>query len=329
MHGGVEFDARIGSAELERSALATLAFFDLFDYPLTLTELHRYLHADTGEQASAIAAAAAAEVFVAIRNSTKIGQREGYYFLAGREEIVATRQRRYRLAERKYRKAVRLAKLFSRVPSIRLLAVCNSLALSNADEASDIDLFIVTSPGCVWVTRLLVVGLLKLFGLRPGERPGDVFCASFFVTEVALDMQRFALPQGDTYLAYWTASLVPLYDAGGIMEKFSVANGWLASRLPVTRLSMASGRRFMPSGRGLPLVLPLLRACEARSKLFQKACFPDVIAFMANKDTRVVVTDDTLKFHTNDRRAQFEAAFREKIKDFADEREPALAAVNR
>lgn len=326
MHAGGEFGARTGKTELERSVLATLAFFDLFDYPLTLTELHRYLHADTQGQATAVSVAAAAEVFVAVRNSAGIGQREGYYFLEGRDEIVATRQRRYRLAERKYRQAVRAAKLFSRITSIRMIAVCNSLAISNADEASDIDLFIVTSPGCIWVTRLLVVGLLKLFGLRPGERQGDVFCASFFVTEDAMNMSRFALSQGDTYLAYWTASLVPLYDAGGVQEKFLTANGWLASRLPGARSSVTNGRRFMSSGRGLPLVLPLLRFCEAQSKRLQKICFPDEIAFMANKDTRVVVTDDVLKFHTNDRRAQFESAFRKKIKEFADEREPALAA---
>jgi len=295
------------NADLRSSVLAALAFFDVFDYPLTFSEIKRLRYGRSG------ASAASAEIAAVLASAAE--ERDGYYFLPGRSVIVDTRHRRYRLAERKFLKARRLAKWARLLPSVRLVAVCNSLALSNADTESDIDIFIICRPGTLWVTRLLLAGTLQLLGLRP--RPGrhaDTFCLSFFLSEDDLDISRLALPSGDTYLLYWIASLVPLYDAGGVMSSFMAANSWVRVFLPGLFGQETGSIRRSPAAQGWnSWLLRPLSLLEPAARRFQERRFPPEISSLANIDSRVVVTDNVLKFHVADRRAYFEDIFHERL----------------
>ena len=294
-------------AQLRDSLLAALAFFDLFDYPLTLSEIRRYRYGPAGEDVSVAELAAAVD-------PAAVEEREGYFFLKGRAEIVGTRQRRYRLAERKFLKARRFAAWARLLPSVRLVAVCNSLALSNADTGSDIDLFIVCRPGTLWATRLILAGALQLLGLRP--RPGreaDTFCLSFFLSEEKLDASGLALPGGDVYLLYWIAALVPVYDAGGVLEAFVSANGWVRQRLPGFAARETGRRRRSPGVAANSWFLAPLRLFDAPAAKFQQRRFPAEIRSLANVDSRVVVSADILKLHVIDRRARFQELFEKKL----------------
>lgn len=294
---------------LQQSLLATLAYFDLFDYPLTLPELRRYRYRTDGVGGDI----GMNDVLIALAETTA-GERDGFYYLRGREAIVATRQRRYRMAEAKFAKARRAAAFLGRLPSVQMVAVCNSLAISNAAEQSDIDLFVVCRPGSLWTTRLLVVGLLHVFNLRPtDERSADTFCMSFFLSQDRLDISRLALAPEDTYLRYWIASLVPLYDAGGVMEAFVAANGWIGDRLP--EVGRATGRKADSLDRSFRSRPSALRPFEHWAKRRQMKRFPEELRTMANMDSRVVVSDDILKFHVNDRRAYYEGRFRAKLNE--------------
>jgi len=300
----------VDRAQLRASLLAALAYFDLFDHPLTLAELRRWRWGGPPQEPDL---AAVADALVA----TPTGETDGFFYLKGREAIVAVRQRRYRLAEKKFRRARRLAWLARLLPSVRLIAVCNSLALSNADTGSDIDLFIVCRPGTLWITRLLLAGALHVLGLRP--RPGDSadkFCLSFFLAENNLDISGLALPEGDVYLRYWIAALTPVYDAGGVLAEFLSANGWVSRDLPGLFAAETGERRAVAparSGSG-GLVAAWLRRWDAPARRFQEKRFPPEIAALANRDSRVVVADNILKFHVTDRRCRFEREFRARLR---------------
>ncbi len=294
--------------KLRNELLAALAYFDLFDYPLTAAELRRWRWC--GDEA----APGLSEVLAAL-NDPAVGESGGYYFLAGRGATVAVRQRRYRLAERKFRLARRFARWARLLPSVRLIAVCNSLALSNADSASDIDLFLVCRPGTLWATRLLIVGALKLFNLRPTrDRHADRFCLSFFLSESSPDISGLALPGGDVYLPYWIASLVPVFDAGGVMDKFLEANAWVRERLPGAPARSAGPRRALPSRSAAAPLLSALRAADAPARRIQLRRLPADAARLANLDSRVVVSDDLLKFHVTDRREYYQRLFAERLR---------------
>jgi len=302
------------SADRRRSLLAALAYFDLFDYPLTLVELGRFRYRFPGDGAGT---SAHADILDGL-DTPAVGTRDGYYFLAGREAIVEVRKRRYRLAEKKFARARRIVRALRYLPSVRYAAVCNSLALSNADKESDIDLFIVVRHGFLWITRLFVAGMLAALRLRPtGASHADKVCLSFFLSERTLDLSRLALEPDDTYLRYWIATLVPLYDADGLHARLLGANAWVAERLPGSGATDAGQQRaFAPPRFAFAAALPLFGALEPAARRFQMRMFPAEISGMANLDSRVLVSDDILKFHVNDRRAHFERLFREKLREF-------------
>ncbi|KPJ86095.1 hypothetical protein AMJ57_00375 [Parcubacteria bacterium SG8_24] len=291
--------------------LRTLAYFDLFDYPLTLSEIARYLTGDGDREAETVDADSIREALTAVG----VGQHDGYYHLSGREAIVSIRQRRYRLAKRKYDLARRWAGVFRHLPSVRLIAVCNSLALANADQDSDIDLFVVTRPGQLWITRLIMVGLLHLLRLRPtATESADRLCLSFFVTSDSLDLTPVHLGPDDAYLAYWLATLMPLYDAGGVMAELTARNTWTRRFLPSGgTVEPAAVRSLGRSKFWLRPLSPLLRLLEAPARSFQRRRFPPEILAAMNRGKGVVVNDRMLKFHVADRRADFSRRYRERL----------------
>lgn len=295
---------------LRDAVAATLAYFDLFDYPLTLQELRRYLYRYPHD---GDIAPTTTDLLRALEDPT-FGGMSGFYFLVGRNGIVAIRQKRFRMAERKYRRALAFARVARFLPSIRLITVCNSLAISNAGNQSDIDMFLVVRPGTVWATRLIVAGTLSLLGLRPTDtRHADMFCVSFYVSETNMDLASVALPDGDTYLRYWIASLIPIYDTGDMMRSLMEANRELLSDIPAVRGEQVPTARIVPlAPRWTSFLMPFIRLIEPLARRFQMRKFPEPIRSKANRDSRVRISDDMLKFHVNDRRAYFEDEFRKR-----------------
>ena len=113
--------------EIEQAVVVTMAYADLFDYPPTREELHRYLVGT---------AAAPAEVDAAIARliGRHLEQRDNYLCINGREEIFEIRTRRHRASPPRWTAARRYARALSRWPFVRMVAVCGSLAMDNVDE---------------------------------------------------------------------------------------------------------------------------------------------------------------------------------------------------
>ena len=104
--------------ELAQAIWRTLAYVDLFDYPLTAVEIHRYLES---------VPASLDEVMHAIRHSPLLaGQlvcRDGFYSLPGREAVFAMRQQRQQQAVGLWAAARRYGALIARLPFVRAIVV--------------------------------------------------------------------------------------------------------------------------------------------------------------------------------------------------------------
>lgn len=209
---------------LEQAIWRTVAYVDLFDYPLTAVEIHRYL---AGVQASVNDVAK-----TLIGSPGLVGllnQKEGYFYLTGRGEVVdVRRERRYR-AQQLWPAAVRYGRLIAQLPFVRMVAVTGSLAMNNVAEEADIDYFLVTENGRLWLARALVIGVVRL-----AARRGIVLCPNYFVAESAL-----TLPERNIYTAREIVQMVPLF-GHAIYEKLRWHNCWAS--------------QFLPNADGPPLV---------------------------------------------------------------------------
>jgi len=298
---------------LEKSILATIAYFDIFNYPLTEVEIWKWLWFENSKVSNLW------EIEQTLKNSeilkSLMSNSRGFYFLKNREELVEIRERRYILAEKKVKRAKRVAGLLKFIPGIKMIAVCNSLAWTNAREESDIDFFIVTAPNKIWTARFWAAGFLQIFGLRPSKNNArDKICLSFFVDEDSLNLEPLAVGQLDVYLVYWIVQLWPLYDRGGVYQKFWQANTWVKNFLPNVFSREMDAEKNVGNAAGLPQKHASQESfIEKFFRWLQMKLLPKNLKEMENRDSRVVITDKILKFHANDRREEYKKIWEEKM----------------
>jgi len=300
--------------ELEKAILRTIVYFDIFDYPLALVEVWKWLNKP--DRAYLLN-----EVQEALDNfQAKIEIRNGFYFLIGRSELVAKRLLRYNLAEAKFKRALRFIKWLRFIPFIKMIAVCNSLAYSNASKEGDIDLFIVADKNRLWLSRFLAVGFLKLLRVRPTlVSKQDTIDANFFLSAEDLNISSSQISDNDLYLNYWIDQLVPIFDPENIYQKFQTANSWVKQILPNafgydTAARRRIGNNFLSKIVRFKLEWILgYNFFEKLAKKFQLKILPQDLRAMINQNTKVIVNEQMLKFHREDRREEYLRKFNEKV----------------
>ncbi len=295
---------------LEQSILETIAYFDIFSYPLTVFEVWKWLYHSPELPDSYLRQAAIGDIRQALATSktlqAELSEHHGFYYLRGREEIVAVRQRRYLLAERKYERAKKMVRWLRCIPHIRMVGICNTLAYNNSRQGADIDLFIITAPGKTWPVRFWVTSFLKLLDMRP--RPGrtrDMLCPSFFIDTDHLNLESVAISQ-DIYLMYWISQVMPLYDEG-VYQQFVAANAWISRSIPHWQPIIPTSRRVIDRAGAAKKILRVCSDLVAvqRYQQYQLRIIPHRLRKMANQDTSVVMRPGILKFHDTDRRRWF------------------------
>ena len=308
---------------LEKSILKTIVFFDIFNYPLTVTEIYKWLFKPAkikGKYPSLF------QIRKTLKESKtileKLSQKEGFYYLKGRGSIIYLRKQNNNLAESKFSRIVSLVKIYRFIPFVRMIAVCNSLAISNANENSDIDLFIITKKNKIWLARFFTVILVKFFDLRPRENKSkDTFCLSFFIDEDYLNINNIMINNNDIYLPHWIQQLMPIYNPDYLYEKFMKANDWYKKYLPngYNNEFMAEVKETYLS-RFYNIIINALFSIPFISQYvhnilrkIQILIISHNLKSLVNLNTKVIVNNQMLKFHDNDRREIFFKQWKEKL----------------
>ena len=202
-----------GRAALERGIVQAVAYADVFDYPLTADEIHRYL---VGVPASR----GAVRAVLGDGKPDVIARSGRYYTLVGRESSIATRRRRAAVAADYWQRAVRYGRIIGGLPFVRMVAVTGALAMDNMADG-DIDYLVVTEPGRLWLCRALIVGMVRLAGLK-----GTELCPNYFLSERAL-----ALDEQNLFTAHEIAQMVPLTGVE-TYHRLRGLNRWTRTYLP-------------------------------------------------------------------------------------------------
>jgi hypothetical protein len=200
------------NGNLERAILEALAYSDIFEYPLRLKELHRYLpmQADIEQLSSALNALGG-----------KVGKQDGFYFLVRREENVDIRKQREARSRSLLPRAMQYGRVLGSLPFIRMVALTGSLAVMNVSKAADFDYMLVTVPGRVWTARAFAV----VFG-RITRLQGHTLCPNLIVSETVLEW-----PLHDLYSARELCQMV-LIKGDDVYSRMMKANPWVKLFLP-------------------------------------------------------------------------------------------------
>jgi hypothetical protein len=273
------------SSAQQTAILKTLCYSDIFNYPLTAAEIWRGIIECSNVTMK--------QCHNELTNSKLICQKDGFYFLKGREKIIDIRKRRQTIAPEKLAIAKRIARIISLIPSVRYVGLTGALAFKNADANDDIDFFIVTSQGLVWTTRFFVTLLLELLMVRrhPGERKvKNKICPNIF-----LSVDNLSVPDGqrNLYTAHEVVQLQPLADKNNIFQKFIKENKWVRKYLPNASKSIkyqVSGIRYENIIRILIILFQPLEIILMYIQLW----------YMKGRRTREVVEKEVIRFHPHD-----------------------------
>lgn len=213
---------------MKKAILRTLAYADVFDYPLTSEELYRFLIADEGLSFSSFKQAFSR----IIANEKRIDTNEKYFFLRNRKKIVPIRKKREKESQKKLAIAKRVARWLRLIPMIKMVVVTGALAMKNSQKEDDIDLLIVTTKDRLWLTRLLTILLIEIVAQR--RRPGDKEFADKICLNMFLDENHLAVPEKeqDLFSAHEVCQMKVLWEKGGIYKKFLKENQWAKRFLP-------------------------------------------------------------------------------------------------
>jgi hypothetical protein len=310
---------------LEKAIIATLCYFDTFDYPLTLVEIWKWLFFENNGKKCSLA-----DVMDVIEKSPnvseKVASEDGFYFLQGRNIIVKTRKQRYQIAEGKMKKAIRVAKALRYIPFVNMVAVCNNLAYSNASNLSDIDVFVILKRNRLWQTRFFVSVVTHLMRMRRHHGlVSNRVCLSFYITDEHLNLGQLMISPLDPYFIYWFGHLVPIYDHEKNFNKLVSANNWINGYLPNLIINQPVLRRSVKNTWWSLKIKKIMEtilggafgnSAESVLKKFQKKkMISNKASKLWEKSTAVIIEDDILKFHENDRRKLYAEQFTNKLNE--------------
>ncbi len=290
---------------LETAIVKTIAYFDIFDYPLTTFEIWQYLEQKTTLR----------EVKDTLSNpSLPLERSFGFFFLPGRSEIITLRQERYRISNKKIKKLQRRLRLIQWLPGVRLICLANTIGTHNLRQQSDNDLLIITANNQLWSVKLLATALLEIFDLRPTEKDStDTLCLSFLIDESALNISHCRL-ETDLYFTYWLAGLIPLYGDPHIYQNLLIANPWLTQALPNWSISNNEPiYRLQKKIFSSHCDNIFKHFFEQSAKYIHKHIMAKNLQILANKNQQVIMTDHILKLHTSDRRVYFQTEHQKRL----------------
>ncbi len=273
---------------MEKAVLKTLIYSDIFDYPLTLREIHKWLiqKKSTLTQLEKIIKKLSYEL--RIMNYGK------YYFLTNRNKTIKKRSQNEKQSKKYFKKIKIISQILKIIPWIKLVGISGGLSMDNAGRSDDIDLFVITAKNRMWICRILALGILELLGQRRKvihsiKQAAGKICLNILVEEDKLEQSKKNL-----YTAHEVLQLKPLWFRDGIYSKYLEVNNWVFKFLPNWISDMSSSRmRGSKEIHGSPIMSGMTDYVELLSKKFQ-------LKIMQKPKGRERIEDGALYFHPKD-----------------------------
>jgi predicted nucleotidyltransferase len=191
--------------KLSTNTLKTLAYFGVFNFPLTKQEVEKY----SGETLNG-------------PFEPLVVEHDGYFGLGDSASWV-NRQKREEVSLRKIERAKELFRKIFWWPYLKAVLVTGSTAAMNAGEGSDVDVLIITSEDTLWLTRLVVVSFLIL--TRTYRR---LICPNIWLAEDNLEW-----PDKNIHSACDAMLAKPILNKNETYERFLDANWWVQEFWPM------------------------------------------------------------------------------------------------
>jgi hypothetical protein len=198
-----------------KAILRTLLYFDIFDHPLTKNELFELngTNLSFGEFDHDLDELLASQI---------IGYDSGYFFLGDGYQKIRERIEKHDRAVKHDKIAHFVSGMISSYPFVRAVMVTGSLSKKSQSPKADIDFFVITEPGRLWLCRTILMLFKKVFLLNSKK----YFCINYFIDSVHLE-----IPEKNIFTATELAYLQPMNNPD-LFRKMIEANAWMKGFFP-------------------------------------------------------------------------------------------------
>lgn len=212
--------ADIKTQRVKREAqtiLKTLAYFEIFDYPLTVEEIRNFLDHSVSESAFR----SALEQLVSSQVIFKIDK---FYSLENKWQKAEKRLLGNKRAQKLLQTAYKIGTFLCKFPYVRAVGISGSLSKNYAGKKEDIDFFIITKANRLWIARTILHLFKKITFLF---RRQHYYCMNYFIDERALVVQ-----ERNIYTATEVVTLLPVAGSPA-MNTFFDSNDWTKDWFPL------------------------------------------------------------------------------------------------
>lgn len=298
------------TTSVRNSILATLAYYDIINMPLTLIEVYNYLINPSrlslvNRPIKDLRVSSLMQEIDDLIRLDVIGHKNGFYCLRGREDLYGLRIEKMKIADQKWKKFLMACRWLQMVPYVRGIFASGSLAMNNTDPKSDFDVLMIVKTGRIYTARLILLSLTSL--LRSRRRWFDVeapdkFCFNHHISEDALHIRHHSLFNAQSY-----AHLKPVFVPRVLFDKFFLDNKWINKFLFNFRPSYDFLRRSINKNHFLIFIARFWEVIlntrlgdlvEYLAKKYQQKRIKNNPATYSSGG-RIVFNDQELEFHPN------------------------------
>lgn len=218
-----------------KDVIAVATYFSHFSYPVTAYELWCFLPVASSlkEVSRLIRRAVEEEKLVRLKNTDQ-------YALGGHGISDELRIDRARNTENIITSNEYFFKLIKWVPWIELVGISGSCAMDNATQDDDLDIFIISAPGRIWLSRVSAICIAKITGkhrkyqdVQKGNYAGKI-CLNLFFDKNAVEIPQ---DRRNLYTAHEVVQMRPMMMRGEVYALFIQANSWVQEYFPNVVLS--------------------------------------------------------------------------------------------
>lgn len=292
-------------SEIRSSLIKTLCYADIFDFPLTFSEMWKYYIGKNNISKQELRFALKLE-------NSYIKRSKNYFYIDGREKIVIIRKQRALESKKKFKKAEKIARLLSLIPTIQVVGISGSLAIGNSKKNDDIDFFIITKPHSLWISRFLASVLLLVLRekrKRNLQSAKDKICLNMFMSAHSL-----TISERNLFMVHEISQVKVIINKSNIYEQFLLANSWVVNFLPhAINVNYLNKNTILQSSSTFPFFANafnfLLTAIES---IFYKV----QLLYMRSNMTREYVRKDIARFHPDNKKNKILGLYRKRYKRF-------------
>lgn len=300
-------------SKVSKAVIATILYSDIFDFPLSKEEVWKYLIQSKND-----IPLGKKQVFAFLERGTpNLAGNTQYFSLKKRDFLFQLRKKRETISEQKIQIAKRMTWLIYIIPTIQLAGVSGSVSIQNASEEDDIDFFIICKSRTVWLTRLLLVCVLQVAGVRRkrfDKKTRNKICLNMFIDETVLSVPS---EKQNLYTAHEVIQMKPLVNRKGTYERFLIANSWVKNFLP-NALGEGKVRYTSLSRERINVEVTVIKSIrwflQSSLRIAETVAKRIQLIYMRQYKTSEITTDAMLIFHPNDQGNNILQTFQMRLK---------------